>query len=799
MAWVNFDDVLQQLVGFGLEVSGADLVVGARQRCRHKDGGREKRGWYQLYDLPKQDGSGSLIVGSYGAFWAAENIVFKVELPKAERKAMSADQWEALKARMAEDKKRAEAEAKRKNEAAALRAEIAWRKCSPTGGCGYLERKGIKAYGLRFSPSGNMVVPMLDAERRVHGLQVIYAEKKGGRDKDFWPAGLAKKGHFFLIGNPDRLVLVAEGYATAASLHEATGHPVVVAFDAGNLLPVAQAVHKKWKRARVLICADDDYRTEGNPGVTHANTAALAVDGSVLAPVFSDERPVDHKGPTDFNDLHQIEGLHVVAKQVADHLAGLGWAVSAALHGAGGALQGGGEKDNDPRPAAVAIMELDEIVDRFLPIDDGTGRVVFDRWTNKLVHKDQMLALLPAGVRGDDIKRHPIWSVRGAYYLDEIGFDPAGTDKEVRLNTWQGWPMRPAQGECSLMLELIFQQCSKEKSIASALFKWLLQWMAYPLQNPGAKMGSAVVMHGPQGTGKSMIFTGLAELYGYGTRRRNYAIVIDGQALHANFNLDWENKLFINAEEVVNAQDKWELKNQLKHLVTGQTIRVEGKHMNAVHNTNRVNISFLSNDLLPFPIEPDDRRHLVIYTPPPLEKAFFRSLREEWLGGGREAFYHYLMNDVDCSDFDHTRPPMTEAKRMLQRLSSSSEIRFLGDWALGDLNLPVCPALASDVYAAYVRWCRNNGEPRPRPSNVFHATVGHLGGGWEKKKCRIYPSETATQTEPKPLILPPPDAMQRAEMAHEEGSPVAAWLTASVAKFRRAIHGSDEGKSEWAA
>ena len=80
------------------------------------------------------------------------------------------------------------------------------------------------------------------------------------------------------------------------------------------------------------------------------------------------------------------------------------------------------------------------------------------------------------------------------------------------------------------MLELIFQQCSKEAEIASTLYKWLLQWMAYPLQNPGAKMGSAVVMHGPQGTGKSLIFTTLAEIYGYGRRRRNYAIVIDGQA-----------------------------------------------------------------------------------------------------------------------------------------------------------------------------------------------------------------------------------------------------------------------------
>jgi hypothetical protein len=193
--------------------------------------------------------------------------------------------------------------------------------------------------------------------------------------------------------------VVAEGYATAASIHEATGLPVAVAFDAGNLAPVAEVLKKRYPRAAFIIAADDDYLTEGNPGVSHAQTAALAVDGSVLAPTFATDR--DGKKITDFNDLHQIEGLHVVAKQVADHLAGLGWAVSPALHGAGGARKGGGESENDPRPAAVAIMELDEIVDRFLPIDDGTGRVVFDRWTNKLVQKDQMLALLPAVVEGE--------------------------------------------------------------------------------------------------------------------------------------------------------------------------------------------------------------------------------------------------------------------------------------------------------------------------------------------------------------------------------------------------------------
>lgn len=798
MAWVNFDDVLGQLQAFGLDIEAGDVVTGERRRCRVRDGGREKRGWFQLYELPKADGSGILIVGSFGAFWGTDNVVQKVEIKKDERQAMSAEQMAALKARIAEDKKRAEAETKRRNAKAANAAKLAWTKCLPEGESEYLKRKKVAAHDVRFSPHGNLVIAMRDAQQNIHGLQVIYSVKKNGRDKDFWPAGLAKKGHFHAIGGaPDSVQFIAEGYATAASIYQAIKKPVAVAFDAGNLMPVALALHKQYPQVKIVICADDDYLTEGNPGVKHAEAAALAVGGTVCVPVFPNERPVDRKGDTDFNDLMLAEGLGVVTAQLQAHLAG-NRIEDRRDAASGGAPAWGSGGDNDPRPSAAAIMDVNSLVERFIPIDDGTGKVVFDRWTNKLVQREQMITLLPAGARGDDIKRHPVWATRGAYYLDEIGFDPAGTDKDVRLNTWQGWPSKPVPGDCSLMCELIYHQCSKESDIASKLYEWMLQWMAYPLQNPGAKMGSAIVMHGPQGTGKSMIFTTLAELYGYGRSRRNYAIVIDGQALHANFNLDWENKLFINAEEVVNAHDKWELKNQLKHLVTGQTIRVEGKHINAVHNTNRVNISFLSNDLLPFPIEPDDRRHLVIYTPPPKEKQFYRDLREQLQNGGREAFHHFLLNDVDCTHFDHTNPIMTEAKRMLIRLSSSSEHRFLGDWASGELELPIGPARADDVYFAYRRWCANNGERMPRPSKDFHATVHHMANGWLKKKARIYETPTSTSSTPRPIIIPPLEAMQRAGNAAPESGEIN-WISKCVWEFSKMVTGSAESRDGWAA
>jgi putative DNA primase/helicase len=177
--------------------------------------------------------------------------------------------------------------------------------------------------------AGNLVVPVQDSTGKIYGLQVIYPTKAAGpratRDKDFVPAGLAKKAHYFQLGLVQRggVVLLCEGFATGASLRKATGLPVVVAFDAGNLTPVAMAIHKAHRKdIRILICADDDYQTDAktgkNPGRDAAETAKMAVDGFVAVPNFPGERPTDRKGPTDFNDLHchPDGGLQAVRVQI---------------------------------------------------------------------------------------------------------------------------------------------------------------------------------------------------------------------------------------------------------------------------------------------------------------------------------------------------------------------------------------------------------------------------------------------------------------------------------------------------
>ena len=150
----------------------------------------------------------------------------------------------------------------------------------------YLTRKGVKAYGLR-QYKDMLLIPVKDLDGMLHSVQFIYPEKQSdGKDKKF-KYGTNKRGHFFKIGtSKDNTVIICEGYATGASIHEATGHAVVVAFDSGNLLPVALAIRSRFPEMKIIIAADDDGDIQKNPGISKGTEAAKAVGGLLAVPVL---------------------------------------------------------------------------------------------------------------------------------------------------------------------------------------------------------------------------------------------------------------------------------------------------------------------------------------------------------------------------------------------------------------------------------------------------------------------------------------------------------------------------------
>ncbi len=166
-----------------------------------------------------------------------------------------------------------------------------------------------------------LLVPMMDAALRIHSLQAIWDDGESGFRKQYLKNG-AKEGHFVSIGKPrDNTILIAEGLATGLSLWQCTAHAVVVAFDAGNLIHVAKEVRRVFPEHTILLAADNDAWTHGpkidNPGVHFARAAASAVNGLVVYPEF---QQTDSK-PTDFNDLHQLEGEAIVREMIEHALA----------------------------------------------------------------------------------------------------------------------------------------------------------------------------------------------------------------------------------------------------------------------------------------------------------------------------------------------------------------------------------------------------------------------------------------------------------------------------------------------
>lgn len=198
----------------------------------------------------------------------------------------------------------AERERARARQLVALKADIILRSASMSGSHPYLERKQVLAFGLHFLV-GELLVPVRDFEGLTWGYERILTNGK----KLFLPQQRVE-GCFHRIVGDDRRVFIAEGYATAATVHMATAHTVLCAYHAGNLKEVARQASIHCPKAEVVIVGDDDQWTAGNPGRAKAELAAAACGGKVVFPVFESTG----SRPTDFNDLHCQEGIEAVSR-----------------------------------------------------------------------------------------------------------------------------------------------------------------------------------------------------------------------------------------------------------------------------------------------------------------------------------------------------------------------------------------------------------------------------------------------------------------------------------------------------
>jgi putative DNA primase/helicase len=392
----QLDSLLDAMRSHGIvyntKENGPILADGKLHRFQ-VDGDRNDRrnGWYCVHVDERP-------AGAFGCYkrWGDQRFAWTAKgtapLTREQREEIAQRQREQREANAA-------AEAERQAHAA-TRSQAMWDAAAECTEHPYLTRKGVGAYGVRIgdfwkerredgkpflAAKGALLIRMRDGTGTT-GLQAIYAQplKMGdeARDKDF-VYGAKKAGAWATIGKPMELngcvtLLVVEGYATGASVHEATGLGVIVAFDAGNLMAVGREVRRLMPKVRLVFAADNDQWTDRpvrNPGVTKARDAAAAVGGEVIAPAFAN---VELK-PTDWNDMHAQSGLTEVRRQLM-----------AAL-------------DPQPEPAPEPDSEPDEPppienLDDFGPID-----------------RDEPAALLPADLPEPEEEEidNPYFTVRG--------------------------------------------------------------------------------------------------------------------------------------------------------------------------------------------------------------------------------------------------------------------------------------------------------------------------------------------------------------------------------------------------
>ena len=285
--------------------------------------GKKKRknahGWYVLH-------LNGVPAGAFGDLAAGIEDTWCAKKPST----MTHEERTALKQRM-EAAKRERAEAQQVlNKAAADAAGLILKSTvKATPDHPYLKKKGLPVFpGLRLvkadvkyiidpleeprvARAGSLAVPMFTPAGGLVGLQLIQADGV----KRFLK-GTAKEGNYHSIGRaPEEengVILIGEGYATMARVHQATGWLAIAAFDSGNLPSVSRAIRAKYPRSRIVVCADNDRFTKNgdieNPGLTKGREAAEAVNGRVAFPTFEDGDITS----SDFDDLAQLRGLPAI-------------------------------------------------------------------------------------------------------------------------------------------------------------------------------------------------------------------------------------------------------------------------------------------------------------------------------------------------------------------------------------------------------------------------------------------------------------------------------------------------------
>ncbi len=296
--------LVEEMRSKGLDVKSVELD-GKLKRV-FTENKKKKNGWYVGW-INRTEHGGELICCVYGDWASGNQYTYKSRIP------LSGKEDRALKTKINNAKKEFIQAKEKESEMAAEISRKNWDFARPIADSGYLRNKCISGlHGAKtiigVDGKRDICVPCRDVSGKIWGLQYI---RENGQK--VFTAGQKSMGTFFQIGDLSDTFYLVEGFATACSVHEATGKTVFAAFFASNLPVVAETLYKAYPTKKFIVCGDNDVWTEGNPGKLKAEQAAKACLGMTLLPDFKDVQT----RPTDWNDLHCLEGLDVVRSQLS--------------------------------------------------------------------------------------------------------------------------------------------------------------------------------------------------------------------------------------------------------------------------------------------------------------------------------------------------------------------------------------------------------------------------------------------------------------------------------------------------
>jgi hypothetical protein len=481
----------------------------------------------------------------------------------------------------------------------------------------YLEYGLDAGFGSLVSTNGNGSAKLLRYSQSTGSLNEVYFPPLGDNN---WSV---------ILKDPSKPVVITEGELKSACGTK-SGVPTIGlggvwmfrSTDAGlHLLPQLQKI--SWKDRRVTICFDSDATT--NPNIALAeNVLARELFKLGAKPFVARIPPLVINGKTGIDDFIALRGGTEFFEKIV--MKAMDW--------------------EEARELFMLNEEVIYVCDPGMVIETATHlrmspKAFVDHvYAPRKYHRNE-----PDAKGGNKVIEKPAarewikWEGRAAAarLTYRPGYPKITDDKE--LNLWHGWNVEPKPGNVEpwhQLVDYLFQYDKGSK-------QWFEQWLAYPLQHPGEKLFSAVVLWGiVHGTGKSLIGYTMFKIYGEnGTE-------IGDRDLYSNHNEWAENRQFVMADEITGG-DKRSTADRMKSMITQKQLRINPKYVSAYTVPDCINYYFTSNHPDAFFMEDTDRRffiHEVVGCP--LDNKFYRQY-VHWLdhGGSAALFDYFLKLDLE--------------------------------------------------------------------------------------------------------------------------------------------------------